>query len=66
MQNAFDARLSSRGVASAVIRVWTLRIIRSLPEQRQTGGAALLSWMRALCISAGGFHQQFSNSRSNF
>jgi len=40
-QGAYDARLSSHGTASVVIRVWTLCIIRSVREQRQTDFAVL-------------------------
>jgi len=40
-QGADDAQLSSRRTASVVIRVWTLCIIRSVPEQRQTDLAVL-------------------------
>jgi hypothetical protein len=47
-QGAYDARLSSRRTASVVIRVWTLCIIRSVPEQRQTVVAALVSSMLAI------------------
>src|ERR1039458_3222220 len=46
-QGAYDARLSSRQTASVVIRVWTLCIIRSVPEQRQTISAALI-WFDAV------------------
>src|SRR6266478_2140005 len=49
-QGSYDARLCSRRTASVVLRVWTLCIIRSAPEQPQTDLAVLI----VRCAQAGG------------